>query len=73
MSTIIRDNHQSSEYLSTEQVAVLYPMYTVSTLKTMRYRGKSPFPYYKIDRKVFYKQSEIEQILGSNRVEPYTH
>ena len=68
MSTTIEDNSQSSEYLSTEQVAVLYPMYTVSTLKTMRYRGKSPFPYYKIDRKVFYKQSEIEQILSNSKV-----
>ena len=72
MSTIIEDNSQSSEYLSTEQVAVLYPMYTVSTLKTMRYRGKSPFPYYNLVRGVRYKKSEIEEIIGSSRVEPYT-
>ena len=66
------DNNDSfsehSDFLTTEQEANLYSMYTVSTLKTLRYRGKSPFPYYKIDRKVFYKQSEIEQILSNSKV-----
>jgi len=73
MSTIIDSQSENSEYLSAEQVANLYPMYTVSTLKTLRYRGKSPFPYYKIERKVFYKRSDIEQILGNSRVESYPH
>lgn len=73
MSTIINSQSENSEYLSAEQVANLYPMYTVSTLKTLRYRGKSPFPYYKIERKVFYKRSDIEQILGNSRVESYPH
>ena len=73
MSTIIDSQSEHSEYLSAEQVANLYPMYTVSTLKTLRYRGKSPFPYYKILRKVFYKRSDIEQILGNSKVESYPH
>ena len=64
---------ENSDYLTTEEVANLYPFYTVSTLKTLRYRGKSPFPYYKIDRKVVYKRSEIEEVLGSSRVESHTH
>jgi len=71
MTTLIESEGKTSGYLSTEEVANLYPMYTANTLKTMRYRGKSPFPYYQIDRKVFYKISEIEHILGSNRVESY--
>lgn len=73
MSTIIDSHSESSDYLTAEQVANLYPMYTVSSLKTLRYRGKSPFPYYKILRKVFYKRSEIEQILGNSKVESYPH
>ena len=64
---------ENSDYLTTEEVANLYPFYTVSTLKTLRYRGKSPFPYYNLVRGVRYKKSEIEEIIGSSRVEPYTH
>jgi hypothetical protein len=73
MTSLNYENSEHSDFLTTEQVANLYPMYTVSTLKTLRYRGKSPFPYYKIDRKVVYKRSEIEEVLGSSKVEPNTH
>ena len=59
---------KTEEYLTTEQVANLYPFYNSQTLKTMRYRNNSPFPFYKVRGNVRYKKSEIENIINSNKI-----
>ena len=59
---------RQEQYLTARQVARIYPFYTRESLKTLRYRKKSPFPYYKIEGKVFYKRSEIESIINSGKV-----
>lgn len=58
----------TEEYLTTEQVARLYPFYNSQTLKTMRYKNNSPFPFYKVRGNVRYKKSEIESIINSGKV-----
>lgn len=56
------------EYLTTEQVAKIYPFYTRETLKGMRYRNKSPFPFYKVGRTVRYKKSDIDNFIASKKI-----
>lgn len=73
MSTLNDSNSESSDWLTTEQVANLYPQFTVSTLKTMRYRGTSPYPYYKTRRGVIYKRSEIEAIIESSKIDAHSN
>jgi predicted DNA-binding transcriptional regulator AlpA len=58
----------TEEYLTTEQVAKLYPFFGYHTLKDLRYKNKSPFPFYKVGRIVRYKKSEIESIINSRKV-----
>tara|TARA_B110000305_G_C19436451_1_gene639253 strand:+ start:270 stop:497 length:228 start_codon:yes stop_codon:yes gene_type:complete len=55
--------------LTTEQVAKIFPYYTANTLRVSRYRGNSPFPYIKINKKVMYEKEEIIRILGNNTVD----
>tara|TARA_B100001093_G_C26442288_1_gene848628 strand:- start:23 stop:244 length:222 start_codon:yes stop_codon:yes gene_type:complete len=71
METRIIDDFDSPEYLTTEEVAKLYPFYSANTLRVLRYRGKSPLPYIKITRKVLYDRSEVERILGKSTVDEY--
>lgn len=56
------------EYLTTKQVAEIYPFYGYETLKDLRYRKKSPFPFYKIGRTVRYKKSDIDNYINSRKV-----
>ena len=56
------------EYLTARQVARIYPFYTRESLKTLRYRKKSPFPFYKFGKDVRYKRSEVESIIKSRKV-----
>ena len=60
---------QSCEYLTTKEVAKIYPIYGFNTLKDFRYKGVSPFPYYRIGRKILYKRSDIEFLINSRKVD----
>jgi len=62
---------ETSELLTTDQVANLYKQFTANALRIQRYRGESPFPYIKLGKKVFYNKSDIERILGNNTVDEY--
>lgn len=59
---------QKGEYLTTKEVAEIYPIYGFNTLKDLRYKGVSPFPYYRIGRKILYKRSDIEFSINSRKV-----
>ena len=56
------------EYLTTKQVAEIYPFFGYHTLKDLRYKGISPFPFYRIGKNVRYKRSEIENYINSRKV-----
>ena len=56
------------EYLTTKQVSEIYPFFGYHTLKDLRYKNKSPFPFYKVGKTVLYKKSEIENIIDSRKV-----
>ena len=72
MDTKIIDNFDTPEYLTTEEVAKLYPFYSANTLRVLRYRGKSPLPYVKINKKVLYDRAEVERIINISQVDEYT-
>ena len=59
---------ETSELLTTDQVANLYKQFTANALRIQRYRGESPFPYIKLGKKVFYNKADIERIIGNNTV-----
>jgi len=50
-------------------VAKFYPIYSANSLRVFRYRGNSPFPYVKVNKKVMYEKEEIERILRNNTVD----
>ena len=56
------------EYLTTKQVAETYPFFGYHTLKDLRYKGISPFPFYRIRKNVLYKRSDIENYINSRKV-----
>ena len=62
---------ETSELLTTDQVANLYKQFTANALRIQRYRGESPFPYIKLGKKVFYNKADIERIIGNNTVDEY--
>jgi len=62
---------ETTELLTTDEVANLYKKYSANALRIQRYRGESPFPYIKLGKKVFYNKSDIERILGNNTVDEY--
>lgn len=58
----------TEEYLTTEQVAKLYPFFAYQTLKDLRSKNRSPFPFYKVGKTIRYKRSDIENIINSRKV-----
>jgi len=62
-------NENAPSLLTTEQVAKFYPIYSANSLRVFRYRGNSPFPYVKVNKKVMYEKEEIERILKNNTVD----
>ena len=56
------------EYLTTKQVAETYPFFGYHTLKDLRYKGISPFPFYRVRKNVLYKRSDIENYINSRKV-----
>ena len=62
---------ETTELLTTDEVANLYKKFSANALRIQRYRGESPFPYIKLGKKVFYNKSDIERILGNNTVDEY--
>jgi len=65
---------ETSELLTTDQVANLYKQFTANALRIQRYRGESPFPYIKLGKKVFYNKADIERVLNNHTVNEYeTH
>jgi len=59
---------ETSELLTTDQVANLYKQFTANALRIQRYRGESPFPYIKLGKKVFYNKADIERILKEKTI-----
>ena len=65
---------ETSELLTTDQVANLYKQFSANALRIQRYRGESPFPYIKLGKKVFYNKADIERVLNNHTVDEYeTH
>jgi hypothetical protein len=65
---------ETSELLTTDQVANLYKQFTANALRIQRYRGESPFPYIKLGKKIFYNKADIERVLNNHTVDEYeTH
>ena len=65
---------ETSELLTTDQVANLYKQFSANALRIQRYRGESPFPYIKLGKKVFYNKADIERVLNNHRIDEYeTH
>jgi len=62
---------ETTELLTTDEVANLYKQFTANALRIQRYRGESPFPYIKLGKKVFYNKADIERIIGNNTVDEY--
>ena len=62
---------ETTELLTTDEVANLYKKYSANALRIQRYRGESPFPYIKLGKKVFYNKADIERIIGNNTVDEY--
>lgn len=62
---------ETSELLTTDEVANLYKKFSPNSLRIMRYRGESPFPYIKLGRKVFYKKADIERVLEEQKIGSY--
>ena len=71
METRIIDDFDSPEYLTTEEVAKLYPFYSANTLRVLRYRGQSPFPYLKVKKKVLYDKADVERVINNSEVDEY--
>ena len=59
---------EEGDYLTTKQVAKIYPFFGYHTLKDLRYKGISPFPFYRIRKNVLYKRSDIENYINSRKV-----
>ena len=59
---------ERGEYLTTKQVAEIYPFFGYHTLKDLRYKGISPFPFYRIGRTIRYRRSDIENYINSRKV-----
>ena len=62
---------ETSELLTTDQVANLYKQFSANALRIQRYRGESPFPYIKLGKKVFYNKADIERVLNNHTVDEY--
>ena len=59
---------QLSEYLTTKEVSQLYPFFGYHTLKDLRYKGISPFPFYRLGKNIRYKRSDIENYINARKV-----
>ena len=59
---------ENSDYLTTEEVANLYKVYSANSLRISRYRGESKFPFIKLGKKVFYDKADIERVLAEQKI-----
>jgi hypothetical protein len=55
------------EYLSVNQVKTEYPCLSIGSLANMRCRKEGP-RYFKLNKKVLYRRSDLEAWLGSQPV-----
>ncbi len=58
---------KSTEFLSVAQVKEQYPFLSVGSLANMRCRKEGP-KYYKLNKKVLYKRSDLEAWLSSQPI-----
>lgn len=56
-----------TEYLSVNQVKTEYPFLSPGSLANLRCRKEGP-KYYKLNKKVLYRRSDLEAWLGSEPV-----
>ena len=61
------DHQNPTEYLAVKQVKTEYPCLSTGSLANLRCRKEGP-KYYKINRKVLYRRSDLEAWLGSQPV-----
>lgn len=59
--------NNSNEYLSVNQIKSEYPFLSAGTLGNLRCRKEGP-RYYKLNKKVLYKRSDLEKWFESEPV-----